>query len=111
MADVDKWVDIAKECKYLNETDLKVGDYFFLGWKNIQRKDSKAQATSTKIPVGKNWHSSLSHFQTYFFRSQSDTHTSSFGSSQHVQQGCRTVTAYIDASLITPTCPKQLRVS
>ena len=24
MADVDKWIEIAKECKYLNETDLKV---------------------------------------------------------------------------------------
>jgi hypothetical protein len=24
MADIDKWIDIAKECKYLPENDLKV---------------------------------------------------------------------------------------
>jgi serine/threonine-protein phosphatase 6 catalytic subunit len=24
MADIDKWIDVAKECKYLPENDLKV---------------------------------------------------------------------------------------
>lgn len=24
MADVDKWIELARECKYLNETELKV---------------------------------------------------------------------------------------
>ena len=26
MADVDKWIEVAKECKYLPENDLKVGN-------------------------------------------------------------------------------------
>lgn len=29
MADVDKWIAIAKECKYLPESDLKVRSCFF----------------------------------------------------------------------------------
>jgi hypothetical protein len=38
MADLDKWIDIAKECKYLPENDLKVTSSSYLSRRHAKDK-------------------------------------------------------------------------
>lgn len=38
MADIDKWIDIAKECKYLPENDLKVTSNSYLRCRHAKDK-------------------------------------------------------------------------
>jgi len=38
MADIDKWIDIAKECKYLPENDLKVTSSSYLSYRHAKDK-------------------------------------------------------------------------
>jgi len=38
MADLDKWIDIAKECKYLPENDLKVTSSSYLSYRHDKDK-------------------------------------------------------------------------
>jgi len=38
MADIDKWIDIAKECKYLPENDLKVTSSSYLSYRYAKDK-------------------------------------------------------------------------